>query len=201
MWVQGHRVCVRKLLGMIVIPFLIQATWSGRALGDDSAMNEVSMSCSMCHGMDLVAQQRLTEAQWQGVVEKMMGWGAVVPAERQAPVIQVLAERFGLEAAPYKPVEITAAAALAKVSPAPDPDLPGGHKENGEKLYAQSCAACHGPEARGGLGLALADKPIVDQPAAFERVVREGRRLMPPLSHLDQQDIADVLAYLRGLSG
>jgi mono/diheme cytochrome c family protein len=164
-------------------------------------MNEVTTSCSMCHGIDLLAQQRLTEAQWQGVVDKMIGWGAVVPDDRKVPVIQVLTERFSLETPPYMPAEITAAAALEKVSPVPDPDLPGGNKANGEKLYTQSCAACHGPEAKGGLGLALADKPIVDQPAQFDRIVREGRRSMPPLSHLDEQDIADVLAYLRGLSG
>ena len=52
-----------------------------------------------------------------------------------------------------------------------------------------------------GLGLALADKPILEQLAEFDRIVREGRRSMPPLSHLDQAEIADVLAYLRGLSG
>lgn len=198
---RGERTFLRKLSGFLVSLFLMHATCAERAWGDDSAMSELTATCSMCHGMDLVAQQRLTEGQWKGVLDKMIGWGAVVPAQRQALLVHALAEQFGLEAPPYVAAEITAAVALKRVSPVPDPDLAHGDSAKGEVLYAQSCGACHGPEGKGGLGLALADKPILDQLAEFDRIVREGRRSMPPLSHLDQAEIADVLAYLRGLSG
>lgn len=196
-----RRHSILSLSGLVVSLFLMQATQTEGALADSPEMSELTASCSMCHGMDLVAQQRLTEAQWKGVVDKMTGWGAVLPIQRQASMVHTLAENFSLETSPYVAAEITAAAALKRVSPVPDPGWPLGDGSKGKVLYAQSCAACHGPEAKGGLGLALADKPIIDQPAEFDGVVREGRRSMPPLPHLDQQAVADILAYLTGLSG
>ena len=41
-------------------------------------------ACTVCHGEDIVRQQRLTRAQWDAEITKMIGWGAKVgPSERQ----------------------------------------------------------------------------------------------------------------------
>lgn len=36
-------------------------------------------SCLPCHSLRLVESQRLSSAAWQKEVDKMIGWGAVVP--------------------------------------------------------------------------------------------------------------------------
>jgi DMSO/TMAO reductase YedYZ molybdopterin-dependent catalytic subunit len=42
-------------------------------------------SCTACHDDDLILQQRLTRAQWDRELDKMIGWGAdVTPEDREA---------------------------------------------------------------------------------------------------------------------
>lgn len=42
-------------------------------------------NCLVCHGDDVVRQQRLTAAQWSAEIDKMTGWGARIdPADRDA---------------------------------------------------------------------------------------------------------------------
>ena len=42
-------------------------------------------SCLVCHGNDVVTQQRLTRGQWEREVDKMVRWGArVKPEDRDA---------------------------------------------------------------------------------------------------------------------
>lgn len=57
--------------------------------------DDVESACYACHSADLLVQQRLTEKQWTAAVEKMMRWGAEVPAEKKDVVIRYLAKNFG----------------------------------------------------------------------------------------------------------
>jgi cytochrome c-type biogenesis protein CcmH/NrfF len=50
-------------------------------------------SCTLCHSLRLVQSQRLTAAAWQKEVDKMIGWGAVVP-DRQV-LIDYLTRNYG----------------------------------------------------------------------------------------------------------
>lgn len=52
-------------------------------------------ACLQCHSASMAAQQRLTEKQWTASVEKMMRWGAAVPAEKKAELVAYLAANFG----------------------------------------------------------------------------------------------------------
>ena len=56
---------------------------------------EVESACYACHSADLLAQQRLTEKQWTASVEKMVRWGAEVPADKKDVIVTYLAKHFG----------------------------------------------------------------------------------------------------------
>jgi sulfite oxidase len=51
-------------------------------------------ACRVCHGDDLVEQQRLSEAGWGRTVDKMVQWGARVENERRDSLLKYLAARF-----------------------------------------------------------------------------------------------------------
>ena len=50
-------------------------------------------SCLPCHSLRIVESQRLSTAAWAKEVDKMIGWGAVVP-ERQL-LIDYLSQQYG----------------------------------------------------------------------------------------------------------
>lgn len=62
-----------------------------------TAKADVEAACYTCHSADLLVQQRLTEKQWTATVEKMMRWGADVPAAKKDPIIEYLSKNFGPE--------------------------------------------------------------------------------------------------------
>jgi cytochrome c1 len=49
--------------------------------------------CLGCHGEDLIDQQRLTRAGWGREVDKMVRWGASVPATEKDALVDFLASR------------------------------------------------------------------------------------------------------------
>jgi cytochrome c5 len=51
-------------------------------------------ACMTCHEDDLIEAQRLTRAGWLRSVEKMMRWGANVPAADKDPLVDYLAARY-----------------------------------------------------------------------------------------------------------
>jgi cytochrome c oxidase subunit II len=56
-----------------------------------------------------------------------------------------------------------------------------GTSDLGEETYAGACAKCHGLAGEGDIGRALANNQLLDDPAAVERIVRQGVRTMPPI--------------------
>jgi len=83
-----------------------------------------------------------------------------------------------------------------------------GDASNGLSLFLRNCAGCHGMNGRGGMAPEIGN-PVFQQAATDEfiiRTVRNGRigTAMPAFQRNDapafsDQDIADVLAYLRTL--
>ena len=77
-----------------------------------------------------------------------------------------------------------------------------GDSANGETLYSNTCASCHG--ADGQLGVKVADVPSADltlevpdqTDAQLTDVMMSGYGQMGP-QFTDTQDAADCLAYLR----
>ena len=66
--------------------------------GQDSPDREtqiVRTRCTVCHAMDLIAQQRLARPGWDREVAKMIGWGAAVDPSQASDLAAYLASRFG----------------------------------------------------------------------------------------------------------
>lgn len=97
---------------------------------------------------------------------------------------------------------MTAVCLLLLLAQQPDP----GAIARGRQSYTTNCAACHGPEGRGGGEGAtdLTRSPIVTAPdagsqlTAFLKVGRPERR-MPPFA-LSDAEVADLAAYLRSIA-
>jgi sulfite oxidase len=60
-----------------------------------AAPSTVKTACLSCHGEDVIEQQRLTRAQWDGEINKMVGWGAKVPDAERSALLDYLAGRYG----------------------------------------------------------------------------------------------------------
>ena len=84
--------------------------------------------CLLCHGPEPILQQRLPRDKWVGEVDKMIRWGAEVPAESKDKLVDYLAKNFA-----YHPI-------LAPKMPG---SLPDG---DGKDAVEQGCLSCHGGE-------------------------------------------------------
>jgi predicted CXXCH cytochrome family protein len=92
----------------------------------------------------------------------------------------------------------TAEATEATQTPAPVT----GDPANGETLYGERCAVCHGPS---GEGTSIAPDPINDEDLLAElsnedliTIMREGvEGAMPAQSGLDDEELLDLVAFLR----
>ena len=159
-------------------------------------------NCLMCHGADMTSRQRLTPKQWSAEVEKMIGWGTPLPAERKTGLIAYLSETYPPTRAAAPVERITPEAALAtdrQDAPATATSLLKADVTHGSALFTQHCVVCHGPEARGGaIGINLVAKPVLVREDEFRATLTHGRRRMPNfVAVIDPQGQADLLAYLR----
>lgn len=76
----------------------------------------------------------------------------------------------------------------------------GEYPGDGEDLYRQSCASCHGGDGQGGIGPQLAGlmEEKYPDPADHVAVVVNGRAAMPAFgSTLGDDEIAAIVAYER----
>jgi mono/diheme cytochrome c family protein len=160
----------------------------------------VANDCVMCHDARLLQQQRLTLEQWTKTADKMQKWGAPT-VEGDLPVLTVhLAVSYGRDAGRFQAETLSSSEAAALFAPQPDGPLAGGHAEHGAELYDYQCVDCHQKDGLGGpQGVALAGRLVLDRAADFAKVVRSGRGGMPDFSDTSDADMADLLAYLRGM--
>ena len=77
-----------------------------------------------------------------------------------------------------------------------------GATDNGTKLFAQYCTACHGSNGTGGVGvpLALPDFLAAADNEYLRRTIRLGRpgRVMPSFRQLNDQQVAAIVKHIRG---
>lgn len=195
---RGGRVMGARLRLVLFLALML----SGGAVFAEEGADYVAAVCTTCHGEDLVHQQRLTEAQWTSTVDKMVSWGAQADdADMKKTLVSYLSKNFGPDAGPFVLRRVTPYAARMALAPLPDGPYRGGDATKGKKLYDEACAGCHGPTARGELGMNLVDRFFLYRAPDFASIVREGQGEMMPGRPMDDAGVADVLAYLRELPG
>jgi ubiquinol-cytochrome c reductase cytochrome c subunit len=157
-------------------------------------------SCRMCHEPELVRQQRLTPAQWDAELDKMISWGATLTPEERPDLRAYLITEFGTANRPVartldKPIPKPPASTLVAAA------RPGS-SERGSTLYAQHCANCHGPDGRGGEpGQNLVEQEILLRPDEFRAIIASGRHKMPAFAEvLEPEAIEDLRAWLLTLT-
>jgi mono/diheme cytochrome c family protein len=158
----------------------------------------VAEACLSCHSDEMLRQQRLLPGQWEKVVKKMAGWGANLDADDAPIVTAYLAASYGPDAGAFQPETIAASFALRETAAMDDGAFAEGRAERGGTLFAARCAACHGVDARGQIGVNLVDRPLLGRAADFAHTIHEGRAKMPAQPNTTTEEIADLLAYLRG---
>lgn len=168
-------------------------------LSDAEGHALVKGACLSCHSEEMLAQQRLTAAQWAKTVTKMVGWGANLEAKDTEPLTLWLASTYGPDAGAYEAKPIDATAAAAALAPEPDGAYANGSDERGRALYVDRCSGCHGADGHGHIGVRLVDRPWLYRAADFASTIRRGRGKMPPMTMPDG-DIADILTHLRRLN-
>ena len=71
----------------------------------------------------------------------------------------------------------------------------------GEDLYLDNCATCHGSHGRGGVGIPLALPSFLSQVSNdyLHQTIRLGRpgRIMPPFYRLTDQQITQIIGHIR----
>jgi len=173
-----------------------------REYRDLVAKRALTENCLICHEEGMFSGQRLTAAQWKSEIDKMLGWGAMLPESDRGPVEDYLARNFAAET---PEVELRRAA-LADVPTFEVPGDPsagadGADVAAGGKAFNIVCASCHGPAALGTeLGPALAARAVLTHADDYHKVVKDGRRKMPAMNltlTADQQ--RDILGWLRSL--
>ena len=55
----------------------------------------VAARCVICHGLELVAQQRQDRAGWEVIVNRMDTYGVPIPPEDKTVILDYLAARLG----------------------------------------------------------------------------------------------------------
>jgi mono/diheme cytochrome c family protein len=157
-------------------------------------------NCLICHEESMITRQRLTPAQWQAEIDKMISWGAPLPAEARQPLTEYLSRVYSdLQPLP-EPRRMALKETGSLELPVSGPPVTlHGDTASGERLYAANCANCHGPMALGAeLGPCLVGKAILVHPEAYHRVVRDGLRRMPGFQKvLTAAQEEDLLNWLR----
>lgn len=74
----------------------------------------------------------------------------------------------------------------------------------GEILFDQHCAACHGLDGMGGVGIPLALPSFLDSVSDdyLRRTIRHGRpgRIMPAFKSISDSEVESIVGYVRGWS-
>jgi hypothetical protein len=55
----------------------------------------VTGRCVICHGLELVAQQRLGRAAWEVILDRMLSYGMPMAPEEREPILTYLVTRLG----------------------------------------------------------------------------------------------------------
>jgi cytochrome c oxidase subunit 2 len=76
------------------------------------------------------------------------------------------------------------------------------NREQGGEMWVSVCSKCHGPETAGEVGPPLEGNPILADPEALGRIVRNGRGAMPPVgAGWSDQEVESLTEFTSRLAG
>lgn len=172
-----------------------------------------SQNCSRCHNVR--SPQEYNDAQWNIIVSHMRVIGGI-PAAQARAITKFLQETNN---PPPQPIAPTSANKTTKITGQElILDVENADLVSGKALYEKNCAACHGTSGKGDGPAAVSMRPKPTNLADGEfmqtlsdsyllEVITYGGAsvdkspLMPGWGNvMDQKEIIDIIAYLRGLS-
>lgn len=177
-------------------------------------------ACTSCHSTRYVPMQpRLTTAQWQAEVTKMIHvFGAHADTNQFQEIVSYLSVINGMATRPAAADDDFSASADASKQPADEPEpvlitasiaaAQAPAAPRGAALFQQDCAGCHGAEGRGNgvVGSVLTPAPSDLTAAAFSpellsHTLWQGvpGTSMPSWRDLPLQDLTAVAAFVQTL--
>src|ERR1700761_7163407 len=126
------------ILGLIL---LLSSAVCGYAqsLPDGQGKAEFQRICGNCHSVSIATSQRMTQAQWTGVVNDMVSRGAQGSQQDLDNVTAYLATHFGQGAPPAAGPMPAAAPAVAKEAPLSEAEVTRAMG----LIKANGCLSCH----------------------------------------------------------
>jgi putative heme-binding domain-containing protein len=144
-----------RLKWVVVLGAVTGFTAHAQSLPPGNGKADFQRICSVCHTVDRATSQRMSRAEWAGVVNDMVGRGAQGSTAELDNVVSYLSANFGKENAvpssslppPSASGEQAASTARPAVPPpaaVQEPPLSAEEKAKGEKLIqANGCLTCH----------------------------------------------------------
>ncbi len=170
------------------------AAGAGIRLPNGPGVNIVYSRCQACHDLQYVRDAKgLSSAQWQSVVTSMQDYGLEISDQDKSTVLKYLITYLG-------------------PNPPPAPEETPAAQLDGQTVWNQNCAACHGAQGAGQPGYfpPLAGNSDLFAEQAFPVLVVlngisgpltvKGQKYngsMPALGHLSDDEIAAVVNFVR----
>lgn len=132
----------------------------------------------------------------------MPSWEKLLTEEQRWNVVDYI-RTFSYD--PPFAVPVVAAPAAPAPPAAPPPPAVAGDVARGSAVYSQNCQACHGAEARGGIGPALRGVHFIEEHGTFDTLAEMVRGGSPPImpafppTQISDEQLRDLLAYLLSL--
>jgi putative heme-binding domain-containing protein len=129
--------CIFRLGSMIVLSFAVCG--HAQTLPEGQGKAEFQRICGNCHSVSIATSQRMTQAQWTGVINDMVSRGAQGSQQDLDNVTTYLATHFGQGVPPAASALPAPAPALAKETPLSEAEVT---KAMG-LIKANGCLSCH----------------------------------------------------------
>jgi putative heme-binding domain-containing protein len=129
--------CIFSLGSIAILSFAISG--SAQSLPEGQGKAEFQRICGNCHSVVIATSQRMTQAQWTGVVNDMVSRGAQGSQQDLDNVVSYLSTHFG-QGAP------SAASAMPSPAPAVAKETPLSEAEVTKAMgliQANGCLSCH----------------------------------------------------------
>jgi mono/diheme cytochrome c family protein len=141
----------------------------------------LQLHCNVCHSSEMIEQQRLTLAQWQAEVQKMIGWGATLPKEYSGLMADHLSRLYppdhNAEIGLLEPEKVMSESAQTDQTLVDPKSAANPHVA---EIFRGQCSNCHGNAGEGNeIGPRLTGRPILAFPERFKDHIQQGKGRMP----------------------